>query len=188
MITEEWRKLYRSEIRREKRRKLLEESPEAADTPAMMLRRKLLDARYQMQGEQEVDTFIRGWVNAAMLNMGKGKVKMNARTRQQVENILADWQVEEAEALGPDGLTVLEDEFYNMVLLYIAISKDDHKYSRVLFGLKQLDKKDVIRKLAGDIRRIGIEIPEELGLAQRLAPLRRAAQEAFYDATEQELL
>ena len=112
MITEEWRKLYRSEIRREKRRKLLEESPEAADTPAMMLRRKLLDARYQMQGEQEVDTFIRGWVNAAMLNMGKGKVKMNARTRQQVENILADWQVEEAEALGPEGLTVLEDDSY----------------------------------------------------------------------------
>jgi hypothetical protein len=74
-----------------------------------------------------------------------------------------------------------------MVLLYIALSKNDHKYSRTLFGLKQLEKKEIIRKLAADIRRVAIEIPEELGLQKRLAPLRRAAQEAFYDATEQEL-
>ena len=188
MTIEEWRKLYRSEIRRDKRRWLLEESPEEADTPAMVLRRELFDARYQTQGGQELDTFIRGWVNVSMLGRGKGGIKLNARTQRQVESILADWQVEKAEALGQDGLAVLEDEFFNMVLLYIALSKDDHNYSRMLFGLKALDKKDVIRKLAEDIRRNAIEIPEQLGLAERLTPLRSAAQEAFYDAADQELL
>ena len=187
MTTEEWRKLYRSEIRRSARRRLLDESPEPADTPEMILRRQLMDARYQMQGEQEIDTFIRGWVNAAMLNNGKGSIRMNPRTVRQAESILADWQLETAEALGPAGAGVLEDEFYNMVLLYIALSKNDHKYSRTLFGLKQLEKKEIIRKLAADIRRVAIEVPEDLGLQKRLAPLRRAAQEAFYDATEQEL-
>lgn len=188
MTVDEWRKLYRSEIRRGARLRLLEESPQPPDTPAMRLRRQLADGRYQSQGGQEMDTFIRGWVNISMLDMGRGTVRKNARTEREVDQILEDWQLELAEEYGPEGLSVLEDEFYNMILLYIALSKDDQKYSRTLFGFKALDKDAIIRKLSADIRRTAIEIPEELDLADRLEPLSRAAQEAFYDATEQELV
>ena len=187
MTTEEWRKLYRSEIRRNPRRRLLDESPEPADAPEMVFHRQLLEARYQIQDGQELDTFIRGWVNASMLDMGKGMIKKNGRTQRELQSILKDWQVAEAEAYGEEGLAVLEDEFYNMILLYIALSKDDRTYSRVLFGLKKLEKEEIISKLRKDIRRISIGIPKELGLAERLVPLRRAAQEAFYDACEQPL-
>lgn len=187
MTTEEWRKLYRSEIRRGARRRLLEESPEPADAPGMVLRRQLLQARYRTQDGQELDTFIRGWVNAAMLDSGRGGIRKNARTERGLQRTLEDWQVGAAEALGEEGLSILEDEFYNMVLLYIAISKDDRKYSRTLFGLKGLDKGEIIRKLRKDICRICIEIPEELELTGRLAPLRRAAMDAFFDACDQPL-
>ena len=187
MTVDEWRKLYRSEIRRGARLRLLKESPESPDTPVMILRRQLADGRYQSQGGQELDTFIRGWVNISMLDTGKGAVRKNTRTEREIDQILEDWQLELAEDYGPEGMTALEDEFYNMILLYIALSKDDQKYARTLFGFKAMDQDALIRKLAADIRHRAMEIPEELDLADRLEPLSRAAQEAFYDATGKEL-
>lgn len=187
MTVDEWRELYRREIRRGARLRLLEECPQSPDAAAMRLRRQLADGRYQSQGGQELDTFIRGWVNLSMLDMGRGTVRRNARTEREVDRILDDWQLELAEDYGPEGLAVLEDEFYNMILLYIALSKDDQKYARTLFGFKAMEQDALIRKLAADIRHRAIEIPEELELEERLEPLRKGAEAAFYDACRREL-
>ena len=187
MTYEEWRRLFRSEIRRNARRRLLEECPVPADTPEMQFRRQILDSRYQTQGGAEIDTFIRGWVTAGMLDPGKKEFRMNARAQRDIDRLLSDWHLEQAEQLGDKGLAILEDEFYNMILLYIAISKDDRKYSRTLFDLRALDQKTVIKKLAAEISHITCELPEKLGLADRLAVLRTAAEQAFFDACDQPL-
>lgn len=182
MNIEEWRKKYRNELDRHARRALLEECPEPEGSPALDFRRHLLDDRYLRQNEADVDTFIRGWISASMLSRsGKKDLKINMRTRKIVDGILADWQLEAAEKLGEEGLSVLEDEFYNMILLYMAISKDDRKYSRTLFGLMPLDQRAMIRKLEEDIRSICFQLPKKLGMEDRLAPLGSAAEQAFSD-------
>ena len=183
MTIDEWRKVYRSELHLHARRALLEECPEPADSPAAVFRKKLLEDRYLTQNEADIDTFIRGWVSASMLGKdGKKDLKINRRTQKIVDGIVEDWQLEAAERLGEDGLAVLEDEFYNMILLYIALSKDDRKYARTLFGFAPLDERSIIRKLADDIDMICCKLPKKLGLEDRLAPLGAAAEQAFLDA------
>jgi len=184
MPDEKWLENYRRELDRSRRLLMLREAVSADGEPSreMELRQKLLNSRYLSERGSDIDTFIRGWVRCSILNIGKGAARKNKKLEKEISDILSDWQLETAESYGEAGLRVLEDEFYNMTLLYIAISKDDRKYSTTLLGLKHLGKDEVIGKLAADIYHVTSEIPEKIDLAERLAPLSRGAASAFEDA------
>lgn len=179
MSESEWLDKFRNETDREKRLVIINEVPENEDVCSVAFRKKLVEKRYQTLKGKKIDTFIRGWINCSMLDATSSKTKISRSSKKVLDSILSDWQIEEAEKLGPEGSKVLEDEFYNMVLLYINISQNDQSYTTSLLGFKKLSKEAVTDKLARDIYRVSVQIPEFYNLTDTLAPLTRGAAEAF---------
>lgn len=178
-----WNAKYCSELDRGKRIQMLEEAiAESGElTPELELRQKLLNARYQYRGKDPIDTFLRGYVEIGMLTQGQKKPKINRRTQKSIDSILGDLQIDTAAAYGEEGLKILEEEFYNMLLFYMAISKDSMKFSRSMMGIKKVSDETRMKRFAEDLFLTTSEIPALYGFASQTAPLKEAAEAAFAD-------
>lgn len=177
-----WVVSYMRELDRKKRKAILDQAIlEEGLSPENDLRRQLFEARYGLQSGTEVDHFVRGWMSMLYLGNNTRGLFAARRTAREKASIRSDWKMDLAETFGSTGRTVLYEEFYNLVRLYIDLCRNDRTYSSYLLGLGTMNEGSLAAKIARDIRQTAFVTATEIGENSEFSGLTEAAEEAFAD-------
>ena len=183
MTEKPWVMNYMTEISRKKRRQILNDAIEAEGmSPENELRSRLYEARFGLNEKSETDVFIRGWMTLYNLpNLAKGLFGKK-RMRKNLDSVAADWKTEMAASYGSIGDEVLYQELFHMVMVYIHLCMTDRNYYSVVFGMGRMQDSTLTAKIAGDVFRVAVDIPQQYGCEQEFPLLARAAEDAFSTA------
>lgn len=170
------------ETERKKRRELLQliVQDQGEDTLST-LRRAYMDRRYSVQNGNDVDYFIRGWVELSAIRengLFPGRKKAAAKRAKEA---LAWWHPELAAENGAAGELALFGELYNMTRLYIRLCGQDRTYGSVLWGFGHVSGEKLTSKIASEVRRLTCTLPEWLGMQEEFGLFSEAASLAFRD-------
>lgn len=179
-----WIYEYIRELEPKKRRSLLEKAkaeaePEDNDRQANELRTRLLKARYSEVDGRDLDTFIRGLMDLRFLESASKSIFSKKKVPKQFEAIRKDWCMDLAGEYGETGEKVLYQEFCNMMRRYFYLCEEDRNYNSILLGIGRIKKESRIKKIAGDVRHMAFEIPEETKTAEELKLFTKAAADTF---------
>lgn len=175
-----WVVQYMYELDRDKRKNILKEAIEAEGmSPENELRSRLIEYRYGKIKDQDVDYFIRGWMNMFYLNNSTKGFFAKKRIEKQKQEIMNDWRFALAEEYGEIGQEVLYEELFNMAHLYIALCKKDKGYGSVILGIGRMKADSLANKIARDVYTMAYETPQNTGTVEDFGVFTRAATDAF---------
>ncbi|MBQ7506335.1 MAG: hypothetical protein IJT05_03320 [Lachnospiraceae bacterium] len=176
-----WVAEYKRETDRKRRMEILKRAEEETgpDDPALLIRKELYGKRYDRRGDQDIDYYIRGWVNLEGLQRRVYLPGEKKRVRREIDSVLADWQYALCREQGEVGERALYDELFNMTLFYMELCEKDKTYNAILLGLGKIKENRRVEKIAKEIALIIKGIPEKLGIEKELEPFQKAAGDAF---------
>ncbi len=176
-MTEQYQ-AYFSESDPEKRKKLLDAIEEAdGQTPALELCRKLWRLRYEdPKSKRRVDLFL--WEILELLCLyGTARI-MKKSAKKDTEKALKALGISLASDYGQEGEQILQEELRNTVRLYLKTC-ESKSYGRRLFGLTELKDQDRPARIAKDMWRLSMGLPQRLQMTEEFAPLAKAVREEF---------
>ncbi|WP_130838430.1 DUF6553 family protein [Lachnoclostridium sp. Marseille-P6806] len=144
------------------------------ETEENVLRRNVMERRYDVKNGAEVDYFIRGWMLLGSLRSRFWGVRA---MRRDAAEVLACWQMDRAES--EPGRSVISGELYNMTRLYIELCGRDRVYNSLLWGFGTISDRRRGDKIAEEIVRQTETIPKRLSMETEFALFREAAQAAW---------
>ena len=164
--------------RREMQARLVEEE---GTTEKSECRKRLMDVRYDKKDGNDIDYFIRGWVELSCIRdkgLFPGRKKAGARTAAEALKL---WHQEEMLAKGREGELALCGELYNLTKFYIQLCKKDKVYGSVLWGIGHISEEKLAGKIASEIKRVTETIPEWLEMGDEFTLFKEAALRAYQD-------
>ena len=173
---------YFRETDRKERRRILEALAETeGESERIRIRRFLLEKRYDVKNGNDVDYFIRGWVEMGSIRESGLFPGMKKTGVKRAEEVLSLWQAEAVCAMGEAAETELAGELYNMARLYIELCMRDKVYGSVLWGIGHIKEEKLTARIASEFRRLSSGIPGRLGMEREFSLFREAAEQAFSD-------
>ncbi|MCR5487552.1 MAG: hypothetical protein K6F35_08460 [Lachnospiraceae bacterium] len=175
-----WIAEYRRETDRNRRKEILNRVGEdQGETEEYLIRKELYDARYHKQNGQDVDHFIRGWIDLQSLKRRVYLPGEKKRIRKELDGILQCWQFPLCRKHGEAGEKALYDELFNLTYFYMELCERDKMYNAVLLGLGHITDERRTDKIAAEIREMTVQIPEKLEIQEEFSPFIKAARDAF---------
>ena len=184
LLEKQWEREYYKELKREKRKEILEAAiAEEGMSPENELRTKLLELRYgkKIDRSNSIDYFIRGWMTLRFLSTNSGTLFFKKKAKRELGNVRKDWQFDLAEEYGETGQKVLYQELCNMTRVYLDLCQKDRNYGSILFGIGKIKEESLVNKIAKDIYTIAYEIPQMAGLEEELKLFTDAATRTLTD-------
>ncbi len=175
-----WIAEYKRETDRERRLAILQREEGAhGHEEEYEIRKKLHEARYDRIKGQDVDYFIRGYVDLQALKRRVFLPGEKKRIRREIQSVKALWQFPLCEEYGETGRQALYDELYNMILFYMELCERDKMFNAILLGLGHISHEKRVDKIAEEIREMTGTIPERIGVQEELRIFTEAAADAF---------
>ena len=177
-----WEREYYRQLKRDARKKILEEAIAAEGmSPANELRQKLLEARYgkKLSDGNAVDYFVRGWMTLCYLNNSSSSVFGRKKRERDIQSLRDDWQFALMKEYGEIGKKVLYQEMRNLVLLYIDLCKNDKNYGAILLGIGRMKEGTLLTKIGKDLFAIAYEVPRSIGIEDELREFTKAVTDVF---------
>ena len=171
ILEKQWEREYYRELKRDKRKAILEAAiAEEGMSPENELRTKLLESRYgrQLEKGQSVDYFIRGWMTLRFLLNSSKSFMFKKKARKELDNVKKDWKFDLAAEYGEAGQKVLYQELCNLTRVYLDLCQKDRNYGSILFGLGRVKEETLMSKIGRDIYSVAYEIPQLIGAEEEL--------------------
>lgn len=171
ILEKQWEREYYRELKRDKRKAILEAAvAEEGMSPENELRTKLLESRYgrQLEKGQSVDYFIRGWMTLRFLLNSPKSFMFKKKARKELDNVKKDWKFDLAAEYGEAGQKVLYQELCNLTRVYLDLCQKDRNYGSILFGLGRVKEETLMSKIGRDIYSVAYEIPQLIGAEEEL--------------------
>ncbi|MBQ9061230.1 MAG: hypothetical protein IJ121_00175 [Eubacterium sp.] len=184
ILEKQWERDYYRELKREKRKAILDAAIlEEGMSPENELRAKLLESRYgkKLEKGQSVDYFIRGWMTLQFLANARKSFGFKRKARKELASVKADWQFDLAAEYGETGQKVLYQEFCQLTRVYLDLCQRDRNYGAILFGVGRIKEETLQNKIGRDIYTISYEIPQEIGAVEELKLFTDAAARTLTD-------
>ncbi|MBQ9321339.1 MAG: hypothetical protein IJ239_03125, partial [Eubacterium sp.] len=171
IVEKQWEREYYRELKREKRKRILDAAIlEEGMSPENELRSRLLEVRYgkKLEKGQSVDYFIRGWMTLRFLANSSKSLFFKRKNKRELESLRADWQFDLAAEYGETGQKVLYQEFCQLTRVYLDLCQKDKNYGSILFGIGHIKEDSLMGKIGRDIYTVAYEVPQEYGVAEEL--------------------
>ena len=184
IVEKQWEREYYRELKREKRKSILDAAIlEEGMSPENELRSRLLEVRYgkKLEKGQSVDYFIRGWMTLRFLANSSKSLFFKRKNKRELESLRADWQFDLAEEYGETGQKVLYQEFCQLTRVYLDLCQKDKNYGSILFGIGHIKEDSLMGKIGRDIYTVAYEVPQEYGVAEELRLFTDAASRTLTD-------
>ena len=184
ILEKQWERDYYRELKREKRKAILDAAIlEEGMSPENELRVKLLESRYgkKLEKGQSVDYFIRGWMTLQFLANARKSFGFKRKVRRELASVKADWQLDLAAEYGEAGQKVLYQEFCQLTRVYLDLCQRDRNYGALLFGVGRIKEETLQSKIGRDIYTIAYEIPQEIDAVEDLKLFTDAAARTLTD-------
>ncbi|MBR0398335.1 MAG: hypothetical protein IJI10_08700 [Eubacterium sp.] len=184
ILEKQWERDYYRELKREKRKAILDAAIlEEGMSPENELRVKLLESRYgkKLEKGQSVDYFIRGWMTLQFLANARKSFGFKRKVRKELASVKADWQLDLAAEYGEAGQKVLYQEFCQLTRVYLDLCQRDRNYGAILFGVGRIKEETLQSKIGRDIYTIAYEIPQEIDAVEDLKLFTDAAARTLTD-------
>lgn len=184
-----WPESYYLERDPEVRKVLLDAADEAGLTPKENeFRRKLYGLRYKKADTGIQDKYLGAWLGMKFLTEQSGGLFGNKYNPKKVKKLLDPIGFEDlsdagAEMLGDDILyrSVLYEELHHLGRLYIALCQEDRGYNSVLLGFGKISPESQVKKIASEVRKVGIGVIEDYKPGDKYGIWTRAVTTAFAD-------
>ncbi|MBQ2626953.1 MAG: hypothetical protein IJG17_04150 [Eubacterium sp.] len=184
IVEKQWEREYYRELKREKRKSILDAAIlEEGMSPENELRSRLLEVRYgkKLEKGQSVDYFIRGWMTLRFLANSSKSLFFKRKNKRELESLRADWQFDLAAEYGETGQKVLYQEFCQLTRVYLDLCQKDKNYGSILFGIGHIKEDSLMGKIGRDIYTVAYEVPQEYGVAEELRLFTDAASRTLTD-------
>ena len=184
IVEKQWEREYYRELKREKRKSILDAAIlEEGMSPENELRSRLLEVRYgkKLEKGQSVDYFIRGWMTLRFLANSSKSLFFKRKNKRELESLRADWQFDLAAEYGETGQKVLYQEFCQLTRVYLDLCQKDKNYGSILFGIGHIKEDSLMGKIGRDIYTVAYEVPQEYGVAEELRLFKDAASRTLTD-------
>ena len=184
LLEKQWEREYYKELKREKRKEILEAAiAEEGMSPENELRTKLLELRYgkKIDRSNSIDYFIRGWMTLRFLSTNSGTLFFKKKAKRELGNVRKDWQFDLAAEYGETGQKVLYQEFCQLTRVYLDLCQKDKNYGSILFGIGHIKEDSLMGKIGRDIYTVAYEVPQEYGVAEELRLFTDAASRTLTD-------
>lgn len=188
---EQWNQTYGREYRIVARRAMLEDAlqKDAEHRAEHLLRLQFWKQRYgDLPAEPKLpDRYIGVWMDMLYASTSGGGWFFKKRlARELARNLKALGAEIAAESALAEKM--FYEELCAALRFYIYTCTKDAKYGSQLFGMMPMGEEKVIGKIAGEMRRVALELPQEAHMGAEYAVLYRAAKTAFEEAFPGEYL
>ncbi|MDO4622699.1 MAG: hypothetical protein Q4B22_07080 [Eubacteriales bacterium] len=185
MDRKNWVERYMREVKTKRRKALLEQGiAEDGMSPDNELRKKLFDARYGKAADQEVDYFIRGWLDLLYVKEASRSVFAKAKLDKIHRNVQKDWKISMIDEYGAIGREVYYEELFQLMQVYIHLCKEDKTYNSVVLGLGRIKEDQLIGKISNDLLLGAVDAAKAMKAEEEplFVMLKAAAKDAFCEA------
>lgn len=185
-MMENWPYEYYKERDAIERKKLLDAAMERGiDPEGDKIRKMLWEMRYifsEKTGELIQDNYLKAWMDFRFAVGKTNSFFQGKRIVKEAKDDLEAMGFEAVKEYGELGQKVLYDELYHLVNLYIQLCSEDRNYGSIILGLGKMNKESYVAKVAKEVHEVTSRMPKNLGMEEYCALLKKAGQEAFYDA------
>lgn len=176
-VREEWTSRYYAEMNSEKRQVILEENVSEPKTGDDLFREKLWVARYGKRKPRN-DAFVGHMMNLKYISES-GSVDIGGKKKKLAVEIIHGLQLFEFEKKSVGQQEILFQELKNTCLKFIDISANGRGFTSVAFGMGQLSRESVAKKIAEQLSAVAYKAPHMLHMDKEFSLLQKAAAEAF---------
>ena len=179
-----WVERYYREVKKEERKRILEQGiEEDGMTLENELRKKLWEIRYGQREKEtmEIDHYIRGWMSMYYLRRACRSLFKKKNLQKSKEEISKDWGIDVVQEYGEVGERVFYRELCNMTRLYLTLCAEDRTYSSVLLGLGRMKNSSLIIKMAREVCTLAYDIPRQVNMEEEFRIFTKAATDKFYE-------
>lgn len=178
-----WPEEYYKTTDREERFQILQERMESEESDTKdKIRKRFWEQRYAKREKmpEGVDYFIRSWMDLYFVSKKPDSKWLHKQHVENVEDALKNMGFSLAEEFGPEGKEVLYEELCHGVSFYIDICRRDSKYNSQLLGIIKVKPDDLVEKIANELWRVSVLIPQKLGFEKEFQVLEKVCAEMFW--------
>jgi|GEM_PF-5069648 len=167
---------------RQRRDRLLDYADQHPEDAEAALLAKIFELRYVQHGKSVYDAFLRVWFDMIIYSRKRTKRLELKMITNELKDFFADDPLVQFRASGPEAEALFWQEMTHAVALYFYSSRDDKKYTTMLFNLRKMNVTDVTKKAAAEAVEAGVALLALLEQTEDYARLGDLSREAFLKA------